>query len=240
MSETVIREVTKNVWTFSRPFTRSGFIPFGGRSTAIKLRDGGVFVMASTQLDAETKAKIDELGPVQYIVGINAVHYLYLGEFKKAYPTAKLYAPVEATQVPETKGLTFDGAWGRDPAGTTYPFEDEVKAVHFSGYKNKDVVYYHVDSKVLLEADLIFNLPATEQYSKTKMSGKFPILGSISPSSWLQQKSVGGLGVDKEAMRRDAKTVAGWDISKIIPCHGNVIETDGTGAWKKGLKPFLA
>jgi len=239
MSETVIREVTKDVWTFSRPFTRSGFIPFGGRSTAIKLRNGGVWVMASTALDAETKAKLDDLGPVEYICGINAVHYLYLGDFKKAYPNAKLYAPVEATQVPETKGLTFDGSWGKDSAGTVYPFEDEIKALHFAGFKNKDVVFYHLESKVLLEADLIFNLPATEQYSKTKMSGKFPIIGSISPSSWLQQKSVGGLGVDKEVMRRDAKTVAGWDINKIIPCHGDVIEQNGSEAWKKGLKQFL-
>jgi len=44
---------------------RSGFIPFGGRSTAIKLRNGGVWVLASTPLDDETKTKIDELGEVK-------------------------------------------------------------------------------------------------------------------------------------------------------------------------------
>jgi hypothetical protein len=65
MSETVIREVAKGVWTFSKPFSRFGVIPFGGRSTAIKLRDGGVWVLASTPLEAETKAKIDDLGPVK-------------------------------------------------------------------------------------------------------------------------------------------------------------------------------
>lgn len=48
-----------------RPFSRFGVIPFGGRSTAIKLRDGGVWVLASTPLETETKAKIDELGPVK-------------------------------------------------------------------------------------------------------------------------------------------------------------------------------
>ena len=52
---------------FRRPFSRFGVIPFGGRSTAIKLRDGGVWVMASTPLEAETKAKINELGPVKYV-----------------------------------------------------------------------------------------------------------------------------------------------------------------------------
>jgi len=50
---------------FCRPFSRFGIIPFGGRSTAIKLRNGGVWVLASTPLETETKAKIDELGPVK-------------------------------------------------------------------------------------------------------------------------------------------------------------------------------
>ena len=50
----------------SRPFARFGVWPVGGRSTAIKLRSGGVWVLASTPLDAETKAKLQELGPVKY------------------------------------------------------------------------------------------------------------------------------------------------------------------------------
>lgn len=48
-----------------RPFSRFGYIPFGGRSTAIKLSDGGVWVLASTPLEAETKTEIDKLGPVK-------------------------------------------------------------------------------------------------------------------------------------------------------------------------------
>lgn len=48
-----------------RPFARFGILPIGGRSTAIQLQNGGVWVLASTPLDAETKLKIDELGPVK-------------------------------------------------------------------------------------------------------------------------------------------------------------------------------
>lgn len=58
-------QVTNGVWTFSRPFARFGWIPFGGRSTAIKLKDGGVWLLASTPMSEETKAKLDELGPVK-------------------------------------------------------------------------------------------------------------------------------------------------------------------------------
>ena len=49
-----------------RPFSRFGLVPIGGRSTAIKLKAGGVWVLASTPLDADTKTRIDALGPVKY------------------------------------------------------------------------------------------------------------------------------------------------------------------------------
>ena len=47
------------------PFTRFGILPLGGRSTAIKLSGGDVWVLASTPLDEPTKTKLDELGPVK-------------------------------------------------------------------------------------------------------------------------------------------------------------------------------
>ncbi|KAF5383089.1 hypothetical protein D9615_005076 [Tricholomella constricta] len=233
MSETVIREVASNVWTFSRPFARFGLIPFGGRSTAIKLRSGGVWVLASTPLEPETKAKLEELG-------ISSVQMLFTISISRTYPDAKLIAPKEAIERHTNKELVFDGAWGRDPPDTKYGFEDEIKSCFFSGFKNKDVAFFHPETKVLIEADLLFNLPAIEQYSKSTSSGKLPLFGGFSPSSWFQPRFLWNLGTDKEAMRRDAKTVAGWDFEKIIPCHGDVIEKDGKKAWEEAYKFYLS
>ena len=60
----------------------------------------------------------------------------------------------------------------------------------------------------------------------------------LGPSSWFHSQLIGSLGTDKayelviifkrssnflywfRAMKRDAKTVAGWDFERIIPCHG--------------------
>ncbi|KZP25643.1 hypothetical protein FIBSPDRAFT_855572 [Athelia psychrophila] len=235
MSDTIIREVAKDVWIFSRPFARFGLFPVGGRSTAIKLRGGGVWVLASTPLDAPTKAKIDELGPVQYIINPDIVHHLYLPEFKKAYPDAKLIGIAETLERTEDKALKFDGVWGKDAPDAKYGFEDDIQHCFFSGFKNKDVAFLHKDSKSLIQADLLFNLPANEQYSRSS----FPAFGRMGPASWLHQKAVASLGVDKAAMRRDATTVAGWDFTRIIPCHGDVIENDGNKAWRDAYKAFL-
>ena len=58
--------LTDHSCPYIRPFARFGIFPVGGRSTAIRLHDGGVWVLASTPLEAETKTKLDELGPVKY------------------------------------------------------------------------------------------------------------------------------------------------------------------------------
>lgn len=235
---TVIREVTNNIWIFSTPFKRNGIVPFGGRSTAVKLKDGGVWVLASTPLNEATKTKLEELGPVKYIIGADAVHYMFLGEFKQAYPDAKVIAVHEAES--KTKGLKFDGAWGKDAPDTKYGFEDEIQHLYFSGFKNKDVAFFHPSSKTLIQADLLLNLPATEQYSKTGSSGSIPFLGQfVNPFSYLHKTILWGTGVDKDAMRKDAAVVAGWDFERIIPCHGDVIEKNGKAAWTTAYEWYL-
>jgi len=135
------------------------------------------------------------------------------------------------------KDLAFE-AWGRDSPKTMYGFEDELDYCYFTGFKNKDVAFLHKPSKTLIEADLLFNLPCNEQYSKTKTSNMLMGIG-LSPSTWFHSQLIRSLGTDKEAMKRDAKTVAGWDFKRIIPCHGDVIETNAQQAWKDAFKSFL-
>ncbi|KAH6909503.1 hypothetical protein BKA70DRAFT_1102529 [Coprinopsis sp. MPI-PUGE-AT-0042] len=236
MSETVIREVTKGIWTFSRPFARFGIFPVGGRSTAIQLKNGGVWVLASTPLDKETKSTLDGLGPVEYIVSPDAVHYLFLREFKAAYPTAKLLAPAEVTENSATKDLKFDGIWGKDAPDTKYGFEDEIEHCYFAGFKNKDVAFFHKESKSLIEADLLMNLPPTEQYSKSKSWATFLGMRGFHPHAWGYAKFIKGLGTDPAC---DARTVMGWDFQRIIPCHGDVIETGAKEAWRAVYSSFL-
>ncbi|KAJ7098326.1 hypothetical protein C8R44DRAFT_859684 [Mycena epipterygia] len=240
MADIVIREVVKNVWTFSRPFAIFGWIHVGGRSTAIKMASGGVWVLASTPLSPETKAKLDELGPVEYIVGVNSVHNLYLGEFKRAYPNAKLIAPAAAIERCTDKTLTFDGIWGTDPPDTKYGFENDIQACYFPAFSNKDVAFFHAESSTLIEADLVVNLPGKEQYSKSELTGRFPFFGPLGkPYGWIQNKLADARVKDPITMKRDVKTVADWDFSRIIPCHGDVIETDGKMIWREAYKSYL-
>ncbi|KAH8792930.1 hypothetical protein DL96DRAFT_1569314 [Flagelloscypha sp. PMI_526] len=79
--------VSKDVWYFSRPFTR-GFFEEGARSMALNCRSQeGVWVMASTPLSPDTKQTMTTLAPQCELLS---------------------------------------AAWGKDPEGTKYGFEDEA------------------------------------------------------------------------------------------------------------------
>ncbi|KAF7974986.1 hypothetical protein HWV62_10739 [Athelia sp. TMB] len=115
---------------------------------------------------------------------------MFLAEYKAAYPEAKVIGVKDLVPKMKEQGLEFDGAYGFDPEGTKYGFEDEIDACYFHGIVTKDVAWLHKPSKTLVEADLLVNLPAKEQYSKTKTSPKVPLIGSLDPFGKLQKHYV--------------------------------------------------
>ncbi|THH30563.1 hypothetical protein EUX98_g3624 [Antrodiella citrinella] len=243
MSEIVIRQLTPEITTFSKPFSKFlGLLPMGGRSTAIKLSDDTLWVIASTPLTRGTKDAIDDMNAtVVYIVAASADHHFYLTEWHKAYPEAKVIGVQGLPEKKKGEDWQFTGSYGVDPADATYGFEDEIKAIYFSGFSKKDVAWFHVASKTLLVADLIFNLPATEQYSKSDSPNAKPafFFPKFEPYSDGFKKFLWAEGKDKSEMKRDAKAVAEWDFERIIMCHGDVIEKDAKKAWESAFSRYL-
>ncbi|KAF8828244.1 hypothetical protein HHX47_DHR4000713 [Lentinula edodes] len=178
----------------------------------------------------------------RWIIAADIVHHLFIGQYKKEYPEAKVIG-VEGLREKKKQSkedLIIDGEYGTDPPETLYGFENEIKACFFSGFANKDIAFLHVATKTLIVADLLFNLPGTEQYSKSKISPKVPIIGKLNPTSTILKRLLWTIGKDKDAMRRDAKIVREWDFERIIMCHGDVIETGGQRAWEEAYSKYLS
>ncbi|KAJ3479915.1 hypothetical protein NLI96_g8730 [Meripilus lineatus] len=233
-SDIVIREVAKDVWTFSRPLNLFNRLPVGGRSTAIKLNDGSVWILASTPLTDETKQKLAELGQVKYIIAGNAFHHLFLKPYKDEYTGAKVIGPEDLNAKKVAEVFTASNPDAK------FGFEDEIEHCFFSGYKNKDIAFYHKASKTAIGADLLFNLPGTEQYASSSASPNYPILTTgLRPSAFVMKLFIWLKEGDKTKMQNDARRVAAWDFDKYIPCHGNVIETNANQAWRSTWSRYL-
>ncbi|KAH8806818.1 hypothetical protein DL96DRAFT_1473860 [Flagelloscypha sp. PMI_526] len=234
--ELVIRQVTPHITTFSKPFKRFGFLPWGGRSTAIRLENGsGVWVLASTPLTIDTKETLDAMGPVKWIMAGDMLHYMFVKEFATAYPDAKVIVVEGLVDKIKEQGVRVDGAYGADPEGTTYGFEEEFESRYFSGFANKDVAWMHKPSKTLVVADLVFNLPGTEQYSKSKESPKIPLLGGFKPAGHIHKTFTNHFQINEER----CSCCGEWDFDRIIMCHGDVIETGGKEQWKQAYAKYF-
>ncbi|TVY87196.1 hypothetical protein LAWI1_G008556, partial [Lachnellula willkommii] len=175
----VIRDLVPGVTTLSVPFLRFGRIKFGGRATIVKLQSGSLAVFSPVALTPTVKSKLESLGnKVSYIAAPDLEHHIFLSAWASAFPSAHIIAPdglaekraklsqtdKDVTNVPITTVFT---AANKRSIRISEEFDAEFEYEFVDAHPNKELVFVHKPSRTLIEADLLFNLPATEQYSRT-------------------------------------------------------------------------
>ena len=174
----VTRAITPQLTTFCMPFLRFGKIKFGGRSTLIRLATGSLAIFSPTPFTPDVANAIANAiaangGSLRYIIAPDIEHHLQLAAYKAAFPTAVVIGPQALYDKRKAAGqedVKFDfGYTAENKLSLQLPKElsDEVEVEFWDGHVNKELVFLHKPSRTLIEADLVFNLPATEQYSKT-------------------------------------------------------------------------
>lgn len=255
----VIRAVTPSVVTYSTPFLRFGRIKIGGRGTVVKLSNGSLAVFSPVALTDTVRASLTEkLGSedVRYITALDQEHHIFLEAWHKAWPNATVIAPEtlpeyrdkqEYFPIPTAnwKLLRKDdpSSYTVDP---TFDAEFDVEYVH--AHANQEIVFNHKPSRTLIEADLIFNLPATEQMSRTGepantglLTRLFTGINNTAGSAIWQKRFIWHAisSGDRTAFSTSVSKIAKWDFDRIIPCHGDVIETGGKGIYEKIMQWHL-
>ncbi|KAK1758516.1 glutamyl-tRNA amidotransferase [Echria macrotheca] len=246
----VIRDVTPNVVTLSVPFLRFGKIPVGGRGTIVRLTSGALAVFSPVALTPEVKAKVESLGGnVQYLIAPDMEHHIFISDWAKAYPAAKLIGP---DGLPEKrKGMT-DEKIGKEEFAVVYKadtkrqtsvsaeFDADFEVEYVDGHANKEIVLFYKPEGVLIEADLMFNLPPTEQYSRVPEAER-PKPGLLA-KFFSSAQTVEGKGQkrllwhaisrgNRLSFNESVQRIDKWDIKTIVPCHGDVIEKNAKGVF---------
>jgi len=254
----VIRKVTPNIMIFSTPFLRFGRIKIGGRGTIVRLATGNLAVFSPVALTDIVKREITTFGngDVKYITALDQEHHIFIEEWLKAFPSAKVIAPETLPayrdkqgywKVPQEQWTLFRK---NDKAGfsVSEEFDREFDSEYVHSHSNYELVFNHKPSRTLIEADLIFNLPATEQMSKTGLSATSGILTQIfnalmsAQGSAIWQKRFlwyAASSGDRSAFNQSICKIDGWSFDKMIPCHGDVIERDGKGIFQKIMQWHL-
>ncbi|OAR02805.1 hypothetical protein LLEC1_00214 [Akanthomyces lecanii] len=235
----VIRNVTPNVVTFSVPFARFGKAKIGGRGTL-----GSLAAFSPVALTDTTKTKVTEMGgKVSYLVALDIEHHIFLSEWAREYPNAKIIGP---HGLPEKRAQQHDSKIGKEEFAVVFTpeqkretkisdeFDADFEYEYVDGHANRELVFCYKPDKVLIEADLLFNLPATEQYSKLpenerQASGVVDKLFAKLQSTegegkWIKRFNWYVLAKNRPSYNDSLRVIGGWDFKTLIPCHGDVIE----------------
>ena len=219
MSSGRLRQFGPGIWVAEgSPVSFYGFA-YPTRMAVVQLTDGSLFVWSPVQLSATLRLDVDALGPVRHLVSPNALHHLFLGEWKSAYPAARLHASPGLRR--KRKDLAFDAELGDSPDPAWATDIDQVLLV--GSVVLTEVVFFHRASGSALFADLIENLPRDWF---TGWRGWIARLDGIvaphpgAPREWR------ATFLRRRAARAALGRILAWPVERVLMAHGEPATAD--------------
>ena len=219
MSEPLL-QLGPEIWIETAQWSRFYGFPYPTRMAVIRLADGSLFVWSPIALSDSLSASVNALGPVRHLVSPNALHHLFLGEWKSAYPTARLYASPRLRR--KRQDLSFDAELSDAPAPE---WAADIEQVVLRGsFALTEVVFFHRGTHTALFADLIQNFP--RDWFKG-WRGFLARHGGIvapnpgAPGDWRASF------LHRRAARASIDKVLAWPIERVLIAHGDLPTGDG-------------
>lgn len=227
-AEATLRPFGQEIWIADGPVVSFHGFAYPTRMAVIRLPDGSLFIWSPVALSDSLRASVDALGPVRHLVSPNALHHFYLGEWKSAYPAARLYASPRLKR--KRKDLSFDAEIGDTPEPA---WADNIDQVVVRGsIMLTEVVFFHRHSRTVLFTDLIQNFP------RDWFKGWRGILarwGGIvapnpgTPSDWRSSF------LNRRVARAALGQILAWPIERVLIAHGDLPTGDGTALIRRAL-----
>ena len=209
-----------DIWTVDgQPVSFYGF-PYPPRMAIVRLGNGSLFIWSPIALSAELKAEVDALGPVAHLVSPNRIHHLFLGDWKAAYPGARLYASPGLAK--KRRDLSFDAELGDAPEPGWAADIDQVAMA--GSFALTEIVFFHRKSRTAIFADLIENL-APDWFSGWR--GWLARLDGIVAPNPGAPREWRATFWQRAAARAALARIIAWQPQNVIVAHGNMVRNDG-------------
>lgn len=208
-----------------RPLRLAGWLDLGTRMTVVRLPCGGTFLHSPVAADATTRAAVDAVGPVRVIVAPNKVHHFFAGEWKRAYPAAKL---IGAPGLPEKRrDLAFDDVLLDVPDPLWADVIDQVFVPGMPGMN--ETVFLHRPSRTLILTDLAMNV-IDPQPLGLRFWCWLTGMRDFGPN-----RVVKLFTRDRAQVRAAIDRILALDFDRISVTHGDVLEHGGREALRKAF-----
>ena len=223
----------EEIWLAEGPTTAVAGFCYPTRMAVVRLAGGALFIWSPVSLSQELRAAVDALGDVRYLIAPNSLHHLFLSEWRRAYPDARLYAPPGLRE--RRKDLDFDGDLDDTPAPE---WSEEIDQVPVRGNLiTTEVVFFHRKSRTVLFTDLI------QHFSPTWFTGWRAIVARLdrmtAPQPEVPQKFRNAF-VNRSAARASLRRILAWPAEKVLMAHAVPVEDDGQAFIARTFRWLLA
>ncbi|MGH8796565.1 MAG: DUF4336 domain-containing protein [Caldimonas sp.] len=210
----------ENLYLAEGPTVSFFGFPYPTRMVVARLSTGRLWVWSPVALTHELAAAVASLGPVAYIVSPNKLHHLFLADWSRRWPDARLYAPPGLAR--KKTRLHFEAELGD---GNDDPWMTEIDQAVFRGsFVMDEVVFFHRASRTAIFGDLIQRFPEEEAKGwkglVMRLGGLVGPHGSTPPDWRLTFLSRG-------RARAARRKVLAWKPQRLVIAHGDCA---GTGA----------
>lgn len=212
-----LHKLADGIWVLDGKPIHFLTFPYEIRSTVIELGEGALFVHSPVQISEASLLKALD-GEVKYIVSPNKLHSLFLEDWKKMFPKAKLYAPPGLTsKLPEVsfyKKLT-------DEPEPQWQKILKQKVVRGSWFMS-EVVFFHEPSATLILGDLI------ENHNPMRLGWLYRAIGSamdILAPKGTTARIFRWTFFRRKEVRQDLQEILSWNAKRVVVNHGPIVET---------------
>ena len=224
--------LARDIWFADGPTVRFYTMPYGTRTTIVRLSNGELFVHSPIALSEDLAREVVALGPVRHLVAPNRLHHLFLADWRARFPQASIYgAKGVAAKEP---GFPIEELTDAAPAAWAADLDQLI----FRGSRlMEEAVFHHCASGTLILADLIENFDPHELGTKdrwlARLGGVLAPRGGM-PRDW--QLSFFGSG--RVAARMSLARMLSWNPARVVLAHGNIVPANGRVFVERALAGF--
>ncbi|GAB1717631.1 MAG: hypothetical protein NTAFB05_26730 [Nitrobacter sp.] len=186
----------------------------------IRLTNGDLVLWSPIALAADLRAAVEALGAVRYLVPPNSLHHTFLGDWQRAYPDAKVYAPPGLRE--KRKDIRFDGDFSDSPIAA---WAGEIDLVIMWGNRiTTDVVFFHHESGTVIFTDLIQQFPSGWFKGWRALIARLDLMVAGEPTVPRKFRIA---FTSRRAARESLRSILAWPTRKVLIAHGLPITDDG-------------
>ncbi len=214
----MVVEISNDIWTMDGPDLVFAGASMNTRMTVVRLQDGCLWVHSPIELNAQTRAFLNDLGgDVAALVGPNKFHHLFIEPWREAFPDAVVFAEEELRK--KIPSLSTAELLSNQAASL---YANDIDQVIFGGNRMfQEAVFFHRASRSLIFTDLMVNLKADGVSFLPRMFLKFE--GVTYPNGGIP-RLYRWFTNDKAAARAALNTIRGWQPQRVLFCHGEPLE----------------